>query len=199
MNHRDGLEESKTKFLVNDTTIEISGSEEFVSRQIELLKDSIVSRLEKLSAPIKLSEPRSVHYLPSPTILNAGQDIIEFVQRDNQNTGELDYENVFVVSGQEISIIADVRGSNTSQKMINFILLYMYAKLRIGIDEVSFKELRDMCEKYGEVDKPNFSKILNQNRKYFLTSGESKSQFARLIRPGVKAAESLIIDLNSTK
>lgn len=186
-----------TKFLLNNDTIEISGSEEFVSRQIELFKDSIVARLEKpVANNNSLQRERSVLYLDPPNN-KVAQDIIEFVAKDETPNSSMNFDNVFVITGQGLSIIADVPGSSTAQKMINLILIYMYAKHKTGVEEVPFKELRDMCEKYGEIDKPNFSKILNSNRKFFLTTGESKNQFARLIRPGIKAAESLIFELNS--
>lgn len=197
MSHLEESELPATKFLLNSDTIEISGSEEFVSKQIELLKDSIITRLERLtnSNNSQLRE-RSVIYL-QPSIDKATPGATEFASKDDTPTPLVNAENVFIITGQDVSIIADVPGASTAQRMINLILIYLYAKHKIGVEEIPFKELRDVCEKYGEIDKPNFSKILNSSRKYFLTSGESKNQSARLIRPGTKAAESLIFELNS--
>lgn len=193
MVHDQIFEDSKSKFLVTDSIIEISGSEDFVSQQIETLRALIMKRLERPVLRKSDTEPRSIIYLLPQSSPISNVSVVEL--RENlPSAGDL--ENVFITSGQSVSIVADIPGTSTSQRMINLVLIYLYAKLKVGIEEVSFKELRDVCEKYGEVDKTNFSKIINQNRRYFLTSGESKSQFAKLIRPGIKAAESLIAELN---
>src|SRR5258708_21254271 len=97
---------------------------------------------------------------------NSSTEVIEYVAKHESQKllSNLGFENVFVITNTDISIIADIPGNSTAQKMVNLILIYLWAKLQINVEEVSFKELRDMCEKYGAVDKPNFSKILNNSR-----------------------------------
>lgn len=188
-----------TKFLIKDDIIEITGSEEFVSKQVEFFKDSINARLinQISKVPEKAVDKSRILYL-NPAQQPTGE-IIEYVAKNEAEDGKprLDYDNVFVITNNEVTIIADVPGDNTSQRMINLIVLYLFAKLKLGTEEVSFRELREVCEKYGEIDKTNFSRIIQNNKRLFLITGDGKSLAAKLIRPGIKVAEKLIMDLNS--
>jgi len=80
--------------------------------------------------------------------------------------------------------------------MINLVLIYLWIKHRLNVLDVSFSELREICELHGEIDKPNFAKYMRLNRKYFIIGGTGKNQTAKLIRPGIKEAENLIEELN---
>ncbi|MES1182087.1 MAG: hypothetical protein ABUL44_04760, partial [Flavobacterium sp.] len=126
---------------------------------------------------------------------NGKGDYVEFeeVNFRNKISG---FENVFAIDGDRLEIISDVPGSSVARRMINLILLYLWGKYHLGIEEVGFSELREVCEKHGELDKPNFAKHLHLNKKYFIINGNGKWQSAKLIRPGFKEAEILIQELN---
>ena len=188
---------AKIKFSLRSKEFEISGGQQFVTDQIENFKSIIQGSLEKLIVQENLdAKKKTAVYLPSAS---EEIEVIDYIEEKPQtNTPETQaHENVLVIDGDVVKVIADVPGNATSKKMINVILLYMWGKMQLGINEVTFKELRDMCVNYGEVDKPNFSKLLNKQKKYLLISGSGQSQSAKLIRPGIIAAENLIKQLNN--
>ncbi len=185
---------AKIRFSLKSKEFEISGNEEFVNEQIENFKSIIQGSLQKLVVEddLAIAKRKSVYLPPTEDI-----DVIDYVEeKKSSDDSKLPFENVLVIDGETIKVIADVPGNSTAKKMMNVVLIYMWGKLQLGILEVSFKELRDVCIDYGEVDKANFSKHMNKQKKLFLISGSGPSQSAKLIRPGIKEAENLIKQLN---
>jgi hypothetical protein len=104
------------------------------------------------------------------------------------------------MEGDKFQMISDVPGDSIRSQMIAVILIFMYAKLKTGIDTISSNELRDVCANYGALDTKNFAVVLDNNKKYFLLLGSGKSKTAKLVRPGIKEAERLIQEIsNKTK
>jgi hypothetical protein len=197
MDSKNNTHKAKIKFSLRSKEFEISGDEQFVNDQIENFKSIIQGSLEKLIVQENLdTSKKTAVYLPSASDEIEVVDYVVEKPQTTESTG-LAHENVLVIDGDVVKVIADVPGNTTSKKMINVILLYMWGKMQLGIIDVTFKELRDMCVDYGEVDKPNFSLHLNKQKKLLLTSGSGQSQSAKLIRPGIKTAEELIKQLNN--
>jgi|GEM_PF-1355657 len=197
MGAENNTHKAKIKFSLRSKEFEISGDEQFVNSQIENFKSIIQGSLEKLIVQENLdANKKTTTYLPS---VSGDIEVVDFIEEKTQTTtsAELAYENVIVIDGDIVKVIADVPGNTTSKKMVNVILLYMWGKMQLGINDISFKELRDMCVNYGEVDKPNFSMTLNKQKKFLLINGSGKMQAAKLIRPGIKHAEELIKQLNN--
>ena len=197
MGAENNTHKAKIKFSLRSKEFEISGDEQFVNSQIENFKSIIQGSLEKLIVQENLdANKKTTTYLPS---VSGDIEVVDFIEEKTQTTtsAELAYENVIVIDGDIVKVIADVPGNTTSKKMVNVILLYMWGKMQLGINDISFKELRDMCVNYGEVDKPNFSMTLNKQKKFLLINGSGKTQAAKLIRPGIKHAEELIKQLNN--
>ncbi|NAY90932.1 MULTISPECIES: hypothetical protein [Flavobacteriaceae] len=186
---------ARIKFSLKSKEFEISGNEEFVNEQIENFKSIIQGSLENLVVQENVGIQRKKTVLLPPT---EDIEVIDYVEEKKHSSASsgLSFENVIVIDGETVKVIADVPGNTTAKKMMNVILLYMWGKMQLEVLEVSFKELRDMCVDYGEVDKPNFSKHMNKQKKLFLISGSGQSQSAKLIRPGIKEAENLIKQLN---
>ncbi len=199
MDSKNNKHKAKIKFSLRSKEFEISGDEQFVNDQIENFKSIIQGSLEKLIVQENIeANKKSAVYLPS---VSDEIEVVDYIEEKPQvnvskESKSLDYENVLVIDGDVVKVIADMPGNSTSKRMINVILLYMWGKLQLGITDITFKELRDMCVNYGEVDKPNFSLHLNKQKKFLLISGSGQSQSAKLIRPGIKMAENLIKQLN---
>lgn len=197
MDSKKNTHKAKIKFSLRSKEFEISGDQQFVNDQIENFKSIIQGSLEKLIVQENLDASKKASvYLPHTS---DEIEVVDYIEEKTQTStsSELAYENVLVIDGDVVKVIADVPGNTTSKKMINVILLYMWGKMQLGIYDISFKELRDMCVNYGEVDKPNFSMTLNKQKKFLLVSGSGKTQEAKLIRPGIKHAEELIKQLNN--
>ena len=199
MKDNSSLLDAKIKF--SNGEFEISGSEEFVTKQIDEFKNILLGMLDshlqkndtaKVTPLVK--NPAKLNVLPRSTNHDSKDDYAEFVEIDREELKK--YENVFVIDGDRVQIVCDMAGSSTAKRMINLILIYLYIKQQLNIHEVSFGELRDVCEKHGEIDKANFAKHMSLNRKFFIINGVGKGQTAKLIRPGIKEAENLLQQLN---
>lgn len=199
------VENQNAQFRYSPRTgeIEISGSESFVSDQISNFTEEIRNSLQQLALKDSVQQLSSfnsskTYTLPDGYREDSNTEEVDYIEAKEDAKGSREeYENVIAIDGDTVKVIADVPGNTTTKKMINVVLIYLWAKKRLGIDEVAFKELRDVCEEYGEIDKPNFSSTMNNQRKFFLIGGSGKSQTAKLIRPGEKEAEKLIKELNS--
>jgi len=193
------------KFSLTKFGIEISGSEEFVERQVEKFKATIDSFFEILKNPSIVESTKEIgstsvrkellpFHPPKSNSLSAASDELDFIEvRPNDF---VDYSNVFVIDNGQVQIIADINDPTLAQRMVNVILIYMYAKLTQGIDMVTTTELREACEFYGALDSSNFAKRLVMNKKYFLLSGDNRTKTVKLIRPGIKEAERIIKEIN---
>jgi hypothetical protein len=194
-----------TKFKLTSEGIEIYGSEQFVSAQIENFKALFQNSYEKLwdrkletpsqHLTYKNGDEKKKVFIHNPTVPDKKIEDEE-VEFEEVKKGFLNHDNVLVIDKDKIQIISDINGTTKSQRMIKIVLLYMWAKLQQGIEAVSFSELREQCQYYDALDPANFSKHMDVNKKFFITLGNGKNKSAKLIRPGIREAEKLILELN---
>lgn len=193
-----------TKFKLTNEGIEICGSEEFVSSQLIAFQELIEKSFETILGNEKKNSTLE------PNLQSDKKVLLSFSSKDNVHvTSEeadytevknklSDYENVFAIQGDIIRIVADIPGNSQAKRMINVILLYLWARLEQGIEVATFQEIREFCKLQGEFDSTNFSKHMDAHKKFFLIMGDSKIRSVRLIRPGIKEAEKLLNELNSS-
>ncbi|HMG68829.1 MAG TPA: hypothetical protein VK588_14120 [Chitinophagaceae bacterium] len=191
------IEESTHEAIVRFTPSEIliSGPASLVQEIFMQSKDLINGIVNKMSPSEMIENKPNLHLKVIGQDVNRSIEDAEVV--DMHPTTDIQYNSVIWIEGNKIQIISDVYGKSTTQRMINLVLLYLWGKLQIGIEEVSFSELRQVCEKHGEFDSSNFARHLNNQKRFFLVSGTGKSQKAKLIRPGIKEAELLIQTLSN--
>jgi hypothetical protein len=195
-------DQNQAVFRISNEGLEISGSETFVTNQIENFKSSIRDYLLEVSKPLSLPvsmlpavlskksvSSNSVSQFPSENL-----EAIDFVEVSTPMT--INYENVIEIQNGKVHIITDVPGDSLAKRMINLILIYLWGNLLINDQGIAFTELREVCQRHGEIDRANFAKHMHANKKYFVVTGLGKSQNAKLIRPGIKEAIKLITELN---
>jgi hypothetical protein len=182
--------EIPAKLRVSDKDIEISGSEEFVSAQIQKL-ESLFTRFLK-----EIEHPNQQHLISLNSENNAKivkvEENHEFIPYEILGANK--FENVLAINKDDIQVLTDIPGDSLKQRMINLILIYMFIKSQENKTSISFSELRGFCEKHGEVDKPNFAKIMSTQKRFFLISTDHK---ATLTVPGKKEAQKLLESLNN--
>ncbi len=168
--------------------MEIEGSEDFVSKQIENLKD-IITKLPSATPP-----PAPV--FQAQTQLTNGQTTSTVVAALSQDAAK--YVNVISVDNGVVKVLKGIPGADNAKKMINAALLYLFGKNLAGQEEASFKELRQVCKDHGCLDETNFAKKLKVEREWIIVTGGGKSQVAKLTVPGKRQAQTLADQLNAT-
>ena len=177
------MEEAKISISINEGKFEISGSENFVNKQIENFKSIIEKSLE------------------NPTIQNPTDTIkhVEIVSQSpistNSTSNKLDdkYSDIFVIDGEDVKIICDIPGNNSAEKTLNAALIYALAKKESGTEEVNVGEIKHICQNHGFLDKKNFSTHIKKgDPKLYLDKGNGNSRVIKLVRPGEKKAQELI-------
>jgi hypothetical protein len=164
-----------------DGEIEIWGSEEFVSNQIDELVEPIYQKL--IDSPVKeIGEGRA-----------KGQNQYKPKSNDLAN----DFSSLFhVFDDGTVQILKKLPGSSKKERLLNLIRLYLLAKSQVGDPVVPFKELRPECERHNVYDSSNFASYLKSEGD-ILVKGSSKAYTAELSVPGQEAAKTLAKELIS--
>ncbi len=176
-------DQAKISLQIHGISLEIIGSEGFVSGQIEHFRDAIQEALvkgaqteEEAEAEATIEPPPAPHQEP---------------------TGQPKYTNALHVEGDKVRILKKVAGNTTSKRAVNTALVYLWAKRNAGLDSVPFTELRDLCRDQGCLDKGNFAAHMKSGRQWLVIEGRKRAQTAKLTMPGVERAEELLQELNA--
>lgn len=179
---------SEVSISISEGKFEIKGSEEFVSKQIENLKDIIEKSLNESnqsSKKIKVAEKNEATLNPTnSSISESDSSSSEFEEK---------YADIYAIDGDDVIIVADVPGSSSSAQTLNVAILYTYAQMKLGIDETKVDEIRKICESHGFLDVANFSSHIKRgDPKLYIDKGKGKERAIKLTRPGIKKAEEII-------
>lgn len=170
------------KVSISEGLVEISGSETFVTSQIDNLKE-LLKELKENKVKIKPSS-------------SAGADEEKKKERETPiiNATLEDMDDIYVVDEDKIKIICeDIPGTDKLNKTLNIALLYAFASKKLGKDEASVDLIRDICTEHGCLDPGNFSThIKNGNPQYYLDKGTGKARTIKINKPGEKKALEVI-------
>lgn len=166
---------------------EISGSELFVSQQIENLKEIIkMPANEAAKAPRKKDERESIQKKED---LNP--------EDTKQNIGDL-HPSIYALDNDKVNIICDIPGSSDSKKAQNVALLYAFAEKHQGKKESLVEEIRGICKIHGCFDQTNFSShIKHGNPKLYIDKGSGKARVLIITKPGENKVIELIKSIES--
>lgn len=182
-------EKAKFRYSATDGTLELEGSEEFVTQHFESLTDivRIISRHITIEQKIDPVEPED-----KPSTLNSESGIK--VEKTEIKEGIASHPSVFSEINGKLKIVTDIPGANKKEKMVNAALLYCYGSKLLGDEQVPSAEIRNVCEEHGCIDSPNFSKIFT-DKTVFLSDGvKGGNKTVKLTFQGEKKAKALLID-----
>ena len=180
-------EKAKFRYSAQDGTLELEGSEEFVSKHFESLTDIV--RIISRHTPID-QKKESQETEPVSSNINDSQGI----DQQSKEEGLDSYPSVFSEINGKLKIVSDIPGSSRKEKMINAALLYCYGSKLLGDEQVPSKEIREICEEHGCLDGPNFSKIFN-DKTLFLSDGvKGGNKQIKLTFQGERKAKAMLID-----
>jgi hypothetical protein len=186
---------AKIRISLKDGEFELSGSELFVSQQIESFRELIVESLKDKKFELNAPVPKS---------LSSGESISSEVPEILSPppigglTGKTvdDFQNVFHSDENGIKIIKKAPGSNKQAKSITTALMYLWAVNSIKPTEVRFSEIRDLCQNQGCLDSANFATHMKSTKEHIIVEGKGKSQTCKITIPGKERALQIIEDLN---
>lgn len=116
------------------------------------------------------------------------------------NSGTLDgFGNVFDVTDDKISVIADIPGNTQAAQAKNLCLLYLFARLKLGEAVVPNDDVREICKAHAVYDQTNFASQMKGQKKLVIASGPKGSPnfTLKLTVPGKKVAEELATSLEA--
>ena len=180
-------ESAKFRYSAQDGTLELEGSEEFVSKHFESLTDivRIISRHSSIDQKKDFQETEPV---------TSDNNDTKGIDSQAKEEGLYSYPSVFSEINGKLKIVSDIPGTSKKEKMINAALLYCYGSKLLGDEQVPSKEIREMCEEHGCLDGANFSKIFN-DKTLFLSDGvKGGIKQIKLTFHGEKKAKALLTD-----
>lgn len=183
--------QAKITISLTDGKFEISGSELFVTQQIENFKHLIeksFNDFESIPKKVKTENP-----------INSSSKVeeIEIDTKTEESIADI-HPTIFALDNGKVNIICDIPGNTDSKKTLNVALLYAYAQKSLGIDETSVEEVRAICKIHGCFDQRNFSThIKNGNPKLYLDKGSNKNRLVTITRPGENKAKAIIKTIES--
>jgi len=182
------INETRIRISLKDGVFELAGSETFVTQQIENFKTVITASLTQIER--ERSEPVIKPELQNPP--SAPGSIKD---------ARIEFPNVLHIEGEKVSLLKTMPGDMKSKRAVNTALAYLWGKRSIGVENVTFKELRDLCEQQGCLDEGNFAKHMSSARQEIVIDGAKGSTLktCKLTRPGIDAALALLKELNGSQ
>jgi hypothetical protein len=171
------------KVSVKEGLFEIAGSEDFIDKQIENLKEIIFYSVDNLAQASLVDEDIDNTEAPGP-------EAAPHQCADKSNP----YPNVLHFEGDQVKVLKRIPGNNTSQKAVNLTLVYLWGNKRLGNDMVPFSDIRDLCKEHSCLDSANFAKHLNSARQFLIIAGKkgSSTKTCKLTLPGVEKAKEIL-------
>ncbi|MDN4147527.1 hypothetical protein ABS648_26035 [Pseudomonas solani] len=189
---------AKFRYSASEGTVELEGSEDFISKHIEVLTD-----LARLAARHVIVEPRAVAADPIFTPPVGESSSAEPAAEVAVSTPEFsvapkvletiqDYPAHFEEINSKLKIVCDIPGATTKGKMLNAAILYCYGSKLLGDEQVPAKNIRAVCEEHGILDSTNFSKTFS-DKTIFLSDGvKGGNKDIKLTFNGIKKAKELL-------
>lgn len=176
--------EAKFHLSISEGILQISGSELFVTQQIEKFKDVILDSLNENNKSVKL--------IPSQQTQTFTND-----EADAPNVNNKTFPNVLDFDGDQINIICNIPGSTNAEKTFKIAQIYLWAKKQKGLDHVPAEEIRKICEDHACYDANNFSSHIQKDKNTITVSGpKGGKKTCKLTFPGTSRAEELLKELN---
>jgi hypothetical protein len=108
------------------------------------------------------------------------------------------FPRVLHIEDKDVKIIKQMPGTNNAKKSVNTALAYLWGKRSVGDENVSYQDIRDLCQQQGCLDSSNFAAHMQGAREHMIIGGKkgSNAKTCKLTLPGVERAEELLEDLN---
>lgn len=187
---------SKFRFSASEGTIEIEGSEAFVSKQISDFKEVFAAFLSSPKPLPQIASSQSKPHLtataPCPTEPKPAPD----GSAEGISTGLSQYPNTYAAINGEMKIVVDIPGSTMKEKMRNCALIFGYGRQLCGVETFTNEEVRTACRDHGILDATNFARIFSE-KAIFVVQGKGAKKTIKLSHGGTKAARLLAEEIET--
>jgi len=184
--------EARFHLSIRDGIFEITGSEGFVSDQINSFKEAILDALTRRT--VEAASAGVAPAAPTAQVLLAAPAEEEPVLAKHSNT----YNRVLHMEGEQVRVLKRIPGGTLAKKTVNAALVYLWGKRSLGVNEVPMQEIRQLCQEQSCLDTSNFAGILKNAKEFILLDGKrgSSAKTCKLTIPGVEEAEKVLEQLN---
>jgi hypothetical protein len=161
---------------LKERSFTISGTEEFVERNKQELKEIIMKNIEQ----------------EETEMVNKNENKKEYLAKEQDkyiNNG------IYAIDNEDgtVTILKKVPGKNNSEKTKNIALIVLFAK---GEDtRIQGSEIRKLCEKQKCYDAKNFASTFKRDMSNFIMKGKGQSWTLELSIPGRDNAKELLESL----
>ena len=178
---------------LTEGNIVVSGSEEFVEKNMETIF-SFVERVNKrVYAPKKVAQPKE-DCRGETTI---SEEAITTEETTPITVDKYIKAGVYHIDGEDgtISILKKIPGNSNAEKMKNIALIVLY----IRKEKIAGKEIIPICEKHGCYDSSNFSSVFKNEKTNIVRKGSGQKWTIELTQPGEKTAIELLEEMANDK
>lgn len=174
---------------LNEGNINISGSEEFVEKNMETVFAFVKESIKNTSIPKKESKSKAPE-IKDVAVSPAEKDDIEIEDKYiKAGVYHIDSED------ETISILKKIPGNSKAEKMKNIAMIVLY--IRKG--KIQGKEIVPICEKHNCYDGPHFAATFEAEKTNLIKRGNGKSWTLELTQPGEEAVVALLEEMTNDK
>lgn len=185
------MSKAKFQFDASNGLIELSGSDDFVSKHLQSILD-MTGAISAVSSQVTALKPKEVAQFTdadndynSEKILNA-----EVTELNN-------FPYVFSKDENGVAIICSIKGKSKKSEMRNAALLYCYGCFLDGKEPVSSKDIRSVCEEHGVLDGKNFASCYGDKTLFISNGVKGGVKDVKLTMRGKEKAKELAVDITS--
>ena len=177
---------------LTEGNIVISGSEEFVEKNMETVFSFVERANKSVYAPKKVAQQKED--------CRREMTISEEPITTEETTITVDKyikAGVYHIDGEDgtISILKKIPGNSNAEKMKNIALIVLH--IRKG--KIAGKEIIPICEKHACYDSANFSATFKNEKTNIIRKGNGQAWTIELTQPGEVAALALLEEMANDK
>ena len=174
---------------LNEGNINISGSEEFVEKNMETVFSFVKDNIKNTNISKKENKNKTTEIKEVST--NIKEKEIDDIEDKYIKAGVYHIDS----DDETISILKKIPGGTKAEKVKNIALIVLHIKK----GKIQGKELIPICEKHACYDSSNFSSTFKNEKTNIIRKGTGQTWTLELTQPGEKAALALLEEMANDK
>ena len=178
---------------LTEGNIVISGSEEFVEKNMETIFSFVERANKSVYAPKKVAQQKEDCRVET----TISEEAITTEKTTPITVDKYIKAGVYHIDREDgtISILKKIPGNSNAEKMKNIALIVLY----IRKEKIAGKEIIPICEKHACYDSTNFSSTFKNEKTNIIRKGSGQAWTIELTQPGEVAALALLEEMANDK